>query len=133
MVAEEHGFSSWLELKYPLEMRATTADLPGFHTARHNSLLNRWFSVHAEARASLAELGGYLLPFADQYFVTESEGVRELGLDPHDPDWAAVGFDMVQPLDLAAHARLCTKRRAAIAGGIGVPTEVRRSLTSGGS
>jgi hypothetical protein len=46
-----------------------------------------------------------------------SEGIRELGLDPDDPDWAAVGFDMVQPLDRAAHARLCAKRHTAIGAG----------------
>ncbi len=110
LLAEEHGFASWIELKQTLEAR------PVFHVPRHSSLLNRWFADHAQARASLAAYGGYLLPFRDQFFVTESEGVRELGLDPEDPDWAAVGFDMVRPLDLAAHARLCAKRRAAIEG-----------------
>lgn len=123
VVAEECGFAAWLELKRTLEARVRTAvmDPPTFHSPRLDSLLNRWFRDHAEAHASLEEQGGYLLSFREHFFVTESEGVRVLGLDPDDPDWAAVGFDLVRPLDRAAYARLCARRRAAIAAGIGVP------------
>ncbi|MSR62109.1 MAG: hypothetical protein EXS08_06670 [Planctomycetes bacterium] len=127
VVAEENGASSWPELKRRLEARAASAALPPFHAPRLESLLNRWFTSHAEARASLQELGGYLLPFREQCFVTEAEGIRALGLEPEDPDWKAIGFDLVRPLDAAAHARLCAKRRAALAQGIGVPREPRRS------
>jgi len=126
VVAEENGAPSWPELKRRLEARAASAALPPFHCPRLESLLNRWFTSHAEARASLRELGGYLLPFREQCFVTEAEGIRALGLEPDDPDWVAVGFDLVRPLDPAAHARLCAKRRAALAQGLGVPREPRR-------
>jgi len=117
VVAAEQGFTSWLALK-----RAFEARVPAFHTARHHSLLNRWFTDHAEARASLEAQGGFLLPFRDQFFVTESEGIRDLGLDPEDPDWEAVGHDLARPRDPAASARLCERRRKAIAAGIGPPT-----------
>jgi hypothetical protein len=124
VVAEEGGFASWVALKHAFEELAHTAaaDPPGFHTPRLDSLLNRWFRDHAEARASLAQQGGYLLPFREHFFVTESEGVRALGLDPDDPDWSAVGFDLARPLERAAYAWLCARRRAAIAAGVGVPS-----------
>lgn len=126
VVAEEQGFASWNELVRAFEARCEPLDLELFHTPRHSTLINRWFTTHATARASLDELGGYLLSFRAQFFVTESEGIRELGLDPDDPDWAAIGFDLVQPRDRAARARLVAKRRAAVARGVGVPSEARR-------
>jgi len=126
VVADEQGFDSWLALKRAFEERSRTAEAPAFHTPRHHSLLNRWFTDHAEARASLEAHGGYLLPFGDQFFVTESEGIRDLGLDPDDPDWEAVSRDLARPCDPEASARLCARRRAAIAAGIGPPTRRRR-------
>ena len=38
--------------------------------------------------------------------------MRELGLDPDDPDWARIGNDWVQPRDMAAHRRLVERRTA---------------------
>lgn len=116
VVAEEQGAPSWLALVRAFEVRA--AEDPGpppFHTPRLDSCLNRWFTVHAEALESLRREGGYLLPYRGQFFVTEAEGILALGLDPGDPDWSAIGFDLVKPLDAPARERLCRKRRAAIA------------------
>lgn len=110
VVAEERGAPSWTALKRRLE----NAPPPSFYTPRLASLLNRWFADYDAARASLAELGGFLLPYRTQFLITESEGVRELGLDPNDPDWAAVGFDLARPCDAAAFDRLCALRRAAL-------------------
>jgi hypothetical protein len=126
VVAAELGFPTWNELVRTFEAPAGP-DVALFHTPRHSTLLNRWFTNHAEARASLAAREGYLLPFGRQCFVTEAEGIRELGLDPADPDWDAVGFDLVQPRDRAAFARLVAKRRAAIARGAGHPSRAGRS------
>jgi hypothetical protein len=50
------------------------------------------------------------LPYKGQFFVTLSEGIRELGLDPDDPDWELIGWDWVQPKDDAAWKRLKEKR-----------------------
>lgn len=116
VVAAEQGASSWLALVRAFEARAVPGpSLPSFHTPRLDSCLNRWFTNHAEALASLRREGGYLLPFRRQFFVTEAEGIRALGLDPDDPDWTAIGFDLAQPLDGPACERLCRRRRAAIA------------------
>jgi hypothetical protein len=120
VLAEERGYPSWSELRRACAAPARQIpDLPSFHTPRLDALLNRWFRDHAEARASLEAEGGYLLPFGEHFFITESEGIRELGLDPDDPDWAALGFDLARPRDAAAHARLCARRRATLASGGG--------------
>lgn len=116
VVAAELGFAGWNELVRAFE---AAAEAPPFHTPRMESLVNRWFTSHNEAAASRAAEGGWLLAFGRQFVVTEAEGVRALGLDPDDPDWARVGFDLAVPRDRAAFARLCARRRAALAQGIG--------------
>jgi hypothetical protein len=64
--------------------------------------LNRWFRTYDEAKKSQEAEGGYLFPYKNQFFVTESEAVRELGLDPNDPDWKLIGWDWVRPLNKEA-------------------------------
>lgn len=79
-----------------------------------DAILNRWFTSYEAARASLEAEGGYLFPYRNQFFVTLSEGVRELGLDPEDSDWERIGYDWVRPLDRAAWARLQAARKQAM-------------------
>ncbi|HEY6952942.1 MAG TPA: hypothetical protein VI758_11075 [Bacteroidota bacterium] len=76
--------------------------------------VNRWFAKYEQARSNLEKEGGYLFPYKSQFFITESEAIRELGLDPEDPDWKLIGFDWVKPLDHAAWERLKAKRAAVI-------------------
>jgi hypothetical protein len=83
------------------------------YVARMGAMLNRWFATYEEARASLDSQGGYLFPHEGHYFVTLSEGVRELGLDPDDPDWARIGRDWARPADAEAWGRLKAKRELA--------------------
>ena len=80
------------------------------YVPRMDAILNRWFTTYEEARASLESEGGYLLPFRNQFFVTTSEGIRELGLDPEDADWARIRWDWVRPSEKAAWERLNEKR-----------------------
>jgi hypothetical protein len=75
--------------------------------------LNHWYSDYAEARAHREAEGGYLLLHRSQYFVTVAEAVRELGLDPQDPDWARIGWDWARPADTAAWEHLRAKRELA--------------------
>jgi len=90
-----------------------TPDGPPLYVVRMDAVVNRWFSTYEEARASLEAVGGYLFPYGTQFFVTEREGVRELGLDPADPDWVAIGWDWVRPADPEALKRLKEKREIA--------------------
>ena len=70
------------------------------YVPRMDAFLNRWFTNYDEARASLEAQGGYLLPFKDHFFVSTADAIRELGLDPDDHDWAAIGWDWVRPANL---------------------------------
>ena len=83
---------------------------PSMFVPQMDAILSRWFTTYEEARASLETEGGYLLPYKNQYFVTSSEGIRELGLDPADPDWTQIGWDWVRPKDADAWQRLKAKR-----------------------
>ena len=83
---------------------------PTMYVARMDAILNRWFTTYEGARASLQSEGGYLFPYKAQFFVTEREGVLELGLDPDDSDWARIGRDWVRPADAEAWMRLKHKR-----------------------
>ena len=74
--------------------------------------LNRWFATYDDALASLREMGGFLLPFRHQFVVVEDAAIRALGLDPGDPDWHAIGHNVVSPADREAYARLNEKRAA---------------------
>lgn len=83
---------------------------PDMYVPRMDAVLNRWFTKYEDARASLEAEGGYLLPFKSQFFLTQSEGIRELGLDPDDPDWERIGWDWVRPKDVEAWERLRERR-----------------------
>lgn len=72
--------------------------------------LNRWFTTHDEARASLEMEGGFLFPYKHHFFVCEPGAVKAMGLDPNDPDWKAIGFDCARPADPAAFRRLLDRR-----------------------
>ena len=107
VVALAHGFVSWAAV---LE-----SCLPGLrsvmmHSDRMAPYLNRWFAGYEEAAASLRDEGGYLLPYRKQFFITVHDAIREIGLDPDDPDWERIGFDWVRPRDVEAHLRLCRLR-----------------------
>ena len=90
-------------------MAETHAKGPIMYVPRMDAILNRWFTTYEGARASLESEGGYLLPYRSQFFVTTSEGIRELGLDPEDADWARIGWDWVRPSEKAAWERLHEK------------------------
>jgi hypothetical protein len=93
------------------------ATAPGGDTSMNvpkmSLFLNRWFRSYEEAKASLESEGGYLFPYRHQFFVTEREAVRELGLDPADLDWEHIGWDWVRLLNQEAWERLRQKRMLA--------------------
>ena len=95
-------------------MTNAQAEGPTMYVRTMDVFLNRWFTRYDEARAARDAEGGYLFPFRHHFFVAAPAAVRELGLDPDDPDWARIGWDWVRPLDRAAWERL--KERREIAG-----------------
>ncbi len=94
-------------------MTGSWAEGPTLYVPRMDAFLNRWFTTYEAARACLEAEGGYLFPYRGQFFVTVAAAVRELGLDPDDPDWARIGWDWVEPRDPEAWARLRERREIA--------------------
>lgn len=119
VVALEAGFAGWSHLLahcLPELMRVT------MHVDAMNATLNRWFADYAAAAASRRREGGVLLPYRRQFVVVALDTVRELGLDPRDPDWQRIGFDWVRPLDPEARLRLARARwQAMLARGEDLP------------
>jgi len=87
-----------------------TEQSPVMWTAAMEPFHNRWFPTYDEAWESREEEGGWLFPYRQHFFVTEADAVRELGLDPDDPDWELIGWDWVRPLDPEAWERLREQR-----------------------
>ena len=117
VIALEGGYSSWRTLKATLQAPSETIPRdPGreMYEPALGVFLNRWFARYEDARESREQLGGYLLPFDRQYFVCEEEGIRVLGLDPHDPCWERIGWDWVKPADPEAMSQLRAKRADAL-------------------
>ena len=83
---------------------------PTMYVPRMGAFLNRWFANYDEAQVSLHAEGGFLFPYQNDFFVTTSDAVRELGIDPEDPDWQLIGWNWVKPNDTAAWERLYEKR-----------------------
>ena len=110
-LAQRLGLSGWSHLTALLD--GTSND---FGTALHigsPAQWSIWSASYAEAQSIRAEHGGWLLPYRHQYMVVDEHFVRELGLDPDDPDWARMGRDWVEPRDPQARLRLFERRLAA--------------------
>jgi len=116
VIAAERGHADWRTFVAVALPELISVPM---HTDRMSAFVNRWFTNYDEAAADHRRDGGYLLPYRRQFFVTVADAVRELGLDPDDPDWARIARDWVRPLDVEAHLRLCRARRDAWRAGIG--------------
>lgn len=114
VVARECGFGSWEHAVRVLEGDLEERDVGTLlHTP--SGSLNVWFTDHQEARQTLTaqQTDGeprFLLGFRRELFVTGPAYIEALGLDPHDPDWRAIGWDWVCPQDPAARTRLFGRR-----------------------
>jgi hypothetical protein len=94
-------------------MTDTQAPAPTMWVPSMDVFLSRWFTSYEEARSAREAEGGFLFPYQHHFFVASAAAVRELGLDPDDPDWERIGWDWVRPLDHAAWGRLAERRELA--------------------
>jgi hypothetical protein len=74
-----------------------------------NGFLNKWFANYQEAKIEQQKHGGFLFPYKNQFFICEAGYIERQGLNPHDPDWQAIGWDWINPLDKMAWQRLYRK------------------------
>lgn len=105
VVAREHGYPAWKNLKDAADVLWCP---PGSSAFWHN-----WCKSHEEARSYLDANGGYLLTAHGKWFIAERGYIEHLGLDPDDPRWEAIGFDVHEPKDAAARDGLIADRKAA--------------------
>jgi hypothetical protein len=114
VVACECGFASWDHAKRVLDGDPHEKDFGTLlYDHRDSGILNHWFASYDEARALLdGSSQRYLLAYARHFFVVDRHYVQALGMDPDDPDWAAIGWDWVRPADRAARRRLYHARIA---------------------
>ncbi len=97
-VAREVGFRHWEQARHVLGGHALAGEDQGtfWYAPRCSTLLSRWFARHDEAVQALSEDAvGVLLPYRRQFVLVGDGFLRELGLDPDSPQWAALGRDLV--------------------------------------
>lgn len=100
------GFRGWSHLTAVLDGRDPDHGRL-FVPPMAGGFTNIWTVDHAEAVAIRQANAGYVLPWQRQFVVVGAAFVEEvLGLDPADPDWTRVGFDLAQPADATARLRL---------------------------
>lgn len=115
LVARELGFRGWPHAREVLGGDTEERDFGTLlYPPRCRGHLTSWHVDHAEARASRAAAAGYLLPFRTQFFVVERGFLEDLGLDPDDADWSAMGYDWAEPQDRDARRRLYGKLLASL-------------------
>ncbi len=105
VIAREHGYAAWKNLKDAADVLWCP---PGASAFWHN-----WCKTHEEARTYLEANGGYLLTAHGKCFIAERGYIEHLGLDPDDPRWEAIGFDVKEPKDAKVSGELVADRKAA--------------------
>ncbi|WP_394834956.1 hypothetical protein LVJ94_51500 [Pendulispora rubella] len=119
VVARECGFASWEHARHVLGGHTDVDDFGTLlHAKNAGGILNQWFASYAEAFAAQRSLPDrprhYLLAYKRHLLITGPSFVEALGMDPDDPDWEAIGWDWVHPIDAAARSRLYYKRLVAM-------------------
>jgi hypothetical protein len=110
--ARQVGFQHWEHARSVLGGLAKPGDDMGsfWHAPRCSALLNHWFADLGRARVAHATAQGFLLPYRRQFVVVQGHFIRELAVDPADPNWAAAGCDLVSAYGSPAWAALCLAR-----------------------
>ena len=104
VIAREHGYVAWKNLKDAADVLWCPPNTSAFW---HN-----WCKSHEEAREYLDANGGFLLTGHGKWFIAERGYIEWLGLDPDDPRWAAIGYDIAGPRDPEACEELVALRKA---------------------
>ena len=109
VIAQEHGFKDWRELKSRLETEELLRLDTYFCRGQCAGMLNHWFTQYQDARDYHLEFGGVLLPYRNQFFVATVDFVERFGMAKTDSDWQSMGYDWVYPHSESAKTRLVTR------------------------
>jgi hypothetical protein len=85
VLAFEHGFSGWDEMKN----RIVAEDCLLSPQLINSGII--WFSDYRKALIYFRKNGGYLLQYRDEFFVANRQYIEKLHLHPEDPDWTRIG------------------------------------------
>ncbi len=113
-VARNWGFSSFLTARAMLTGAADASEFGALLYPKHGPTLNAWYADYAKAKEDREKSQGYLLAWKKNFIVVGRNFIESLGLDPDDPDWAAIGYDWAVPRNVSARTRLYTKLVAAL-------------------
>jgi hypothetical protein len=107
LIAAEFGFPNWPQAKNTLTGEGVITDFGDLLCPRKCAgHFNNWYAKYEEAAAVRETSRGYLLAFSRQYVVVDRYYIEELGLDPDDAGWVAMGYDWARPKSVAARTRL---------------------------
>lgn len=110
VIALENGYESWVDLKSALDTAAETSPLAEikdqFYPKGFTTYWNIWFAKYSQAKKTLSEGKGFLLPFRNQYFIVEEHFVDSIGLPHTLPEWKEIGNDWVHPKNVKAWLKL---------------------------
>lgn len=113
LASREVGYAHWEHARQVLGGQAEPGEDMGtfWHAPGTGILLNLWFARYEEARVALqADAQAFLLPYRRQFFLVQDHFVRELGVDPGDAAWDAMGHDLVRGYGSAAWGTLALQR-----------------------
>ena len=85
ILAQENHFPNWKIYK-----NATDT----FWYQKSSPFINHWFARRIDAQEHQQLNGGFLLPYKGQYFIAEKEYIEHVGLDPENPIWKIINFDV---------------------------------------
>ncbi len=109
-VATRVGFENWTQAKAVIGGQPGVVDYGTLlYPVPSGGHINRWYANYQEAAQVQADEGGWLLAYRRQFLIVDRYFIVSLGLDPDDPDWAAIGFNWVVPIDPAARLRLYSR------------------------
>lgn len=111
-VAKECGFQTWQMALDVLNARLNPGDDFGdfWYALKTDVLLSYWCHNYQESLEIQIENGGYLLPYRKQFVVVQKTYIEILRMDPADPAWESVQYNLVKPGDLAAYKHLVLSR-----------------------
>ena len=109
VIAQEIGFAGWPHALQIIEGSNTEDFGTFFYPKGCGAHSNIWRASYEEAQNIRSDHGGFLLGYKHQFLVVDDDYIREMGLNPTDPELAAFGRDWVNPGNAPLREKLFAK------------------------